>query len=373
MNYTLHRPVGRISIEVSKGRNIRSRDLGLAGNAGCRVYWDPLRCANAKQKEKILAIDKSANTLHEVGYTESKFTTNPTWENFRQSEECQRLKQVLPHHGHFFETEEELAEASGCEFPILQPFRKVDDDGDEPTHHINAELESWEASPGAVVFQIRFRDILNMLPGSDHVFGEVALPLSALLENSEISGWFQVLGAGTTDLAPVKEASTLGVPAVLGDTALVGGLADSALAMALDLPMIWLTVKWIPPEENTGSIEERETDREASAVIQEELLRWEFTNRSHDKLKKLVIGGAGAIQTVSGLAGTLQMIQNFLGKLVGTLEIARNLLNFTVRRNILCVLHQSTYLPGPRQCCATNIFFANSIRVSLYRTRTNRR
>ena len=121
-----------MKICVSKGRNIRSRDLGLAGNVGCRVFWDPLRFANETQKKKILAIDKSATTLHEVGTTESKYTTNPEWEILKESDECRRLKQVLPHHGHYFEAEEDPSQENGCEFPILQPFRKVVDD-DETT------------------------------------------------------------------------------------------------------------------------------------------------------------------------------------------------------------------------------------------------
>ena len=317
---------------VSKGRNIRSRELGLAGNVGCRVFWDPLRYASETQKEKILAIDKSAKTLHEVGSTESKFTTNPSWEHFKHSDECRRLKQVLPHHGHFFETEEDMAQESGCEFPVLQPFRKVeDDDEDDTTQHFNAVLERWEASTGAVVFQIRFRDILNMLPGSDHVFGEVVLPLSALLERGEISGWFQVLDVGTTMFAPVKETASVGMPGLIEEASVVSGMTKSAAEMASDIPKIWLTAKWIPPEENLATIEAHETDREASAVIQEELLRWEVINRDKDKLKQLVVGGSiGAFQTVSGFAGTLQVIQNFLGKLVSTIEAVRNLLNFTV-------------------------------------------
>ena len=50
-----------------------------------------------------------------------------------------------------------------------------------------------------------------------------------------------------------------------------------------------------------------------------------------DKLKQLVVGGSiGAFKTVSGFAGTLQVIQLFLGKVADTLEAVRNLLNFTV-------------------------------------------
>lgn len=295
-----------------------------------------MRYASETQKEKILAIDKSAKTLHEVGTTESKFTTNPEWESFKESDECRRLKQVLPHHGYFFETEEEIATDNGCEFPILQPFRKVDDEGDEETtHHLNAVLERWECSTGAVVFQIRFRDILNMLPGSDHVFGEVVLPLSAILERGEMSGWFQVLDVGTTMFAPVKDVPGVG-KSFNGVDAVVSGLEDSALTLSSDVPKIWLTIKWVPPEENLGTIESRETDREASVVIQEELLRWEAINRNKDKLKQMVVGGSiGAFQTVSGFAGTLQVIQNFLGKLVGTIEAIRNLLNFTVSTAIM--------------------------------------
>lgn len=326
VNYTLHRPIGRVSISVTKGQHIRSRELGLAGNVGCRVYLDPVRFANEKQKEKLINIDKSAKTIHEIGSTEYKFKTNPLWESIHASEECRRLKQVLPHHGYFFETEEELSKESGCDFPVLQPFRRVDDeDGDNP-RFINAALDPWRTSTAGVVFQVRFKDILNMLPGSDHIFGEIALPLATVVEQKEISGWFQVLEVGTKDYVKVDERPMMGQ---VEDTPIVGEPIDQQV-VAHDVAKIFLTLKWNPPEDNLDSIEARETDREASIVIQEELLRWESTNRDKDKLKQLVVGSSiGAFKTVSGFAGTLQVIQNFLGKLANTLEAVRNLLNFT--------------------------------------------
>jgi len=283
---------------------------------GCRVYLDPTRFANEKQKEKIVTLDKSAKTIHEIGATESKFTTNPVWDNVKESEECRRLKQVIPHHGYFFETEEEIAKEAGCEFPVLQPFKKVDDDDDNP-RLVNAALEPWQASAAGVVFQVRFRDILNMLPGSDHLFGEIALPLAKIVEEGEMSGWFQVLEVGTKDFARVNEKPIKGLVA---DTEILGH----------DVPKVFLTVRWTPPG-YLDTDEARETDREASVVIQEELLRWEVTSRDKDRLRQLVVGGSiGAFKTLSGFAGTLQVIQNFLGKVANTLEAVRNLLNFTV-------------------------------------------
>jgi hypothetical protein len=328
VNYTLHRPVGRINIMISRGKHIRSRDLGLAGNVCTRVYWDPLRYSNDKQKEKILAIDKSAATTHDIGLTDSKFTTSPKWDKFHESEESRRLKQVLPHHGHFFETDEEIGHKSAFEFPVLQPFRRLDDDDEK---QLNLTLEPWKASPGGLVFQVSFRDILNMLPGSDHIFGEVSIPFSTLVEKGELSGWFQVLDVGTKEFVIVNEPLSTGVSDIVDDSSVISGLAEVALSNTSDTPQIFLTIKWSPPEKPADNSEAQETDREASLVIQEELQRWAVINSDKDKLKKLVVGGSiGAFKTVSGLTGTVQIIQNFLGKIANTIEAIRNLLNFTV-------------------------------------------
>jgi len=339
MNYTLHRPIGRITIAVSEGENIRSRDLGLSGNVGCRVYWDPLRFAKDKQKARIIAIDKSATTSHEIGWTDSVFTTNPVWTTFIESDECRRLKQVSPHNGHFFETEEEIAMEGGVEFPVLQPFRKLDDGNETVGEMSSVALDHWKASPAAVVVEVRFHDILNMLPGSDHVFGEVVIPLCTLVEKGEISGWFRINPVGTNQCAQVELDSNEYAPELDEGSSFVGGTAETGLSMFSECPKLWVGLKWIPPNENLSSLEARETDREASAVIQEEFLRWAVINRDKDKLKKLVVGGSiGAFKTVSGLAGTLSVIQNFLGHLANALEAVRNLLNFTVSPSRLLVV-----------------------------------
>ncbi|CAB9499353.1 C1 [Seminavis robusta] len=322
VKYSLHRPIGRMDVSVTKGTNIRSRELGLPGNVACRVYYDPLRFASKKQREKLIDVDKSAKTIHDIGTTESKYTAEPVWESLNESDEAKRLKQVLPRHGLFFE--EEASQAESCEFPILQPF-KVDDDDDGDFH--SATLEPWAASTGGVVFQIRFTDILNLLPGSDQIFGEVVIPLSTLVERREMSGWYDVLDVGTKMFSGADESHVNGPPGYIEtDKPVVSGLSEASLAEGTNVPKVFLSLKWSPPDDSTSSIE---TEHEASMVIQEELLRWEVTNRDKDKLKKLVVGTTGAFKTVSGFAGTLQLIQNFLGKVVNTIEAVRNLLNFT--------------------------------------------
>lgn len=280
------------------------------------MYYDPLRYAGEKQKENLELLDKSTKTIHEIGITDFKFATNPKWNEFTESQECMRLKQVLPQHGHFFEKEDDNAKEGGCAFPVLQPFRRVDDgeDDDNPLH-INATLEPWKVSTAAVVFQIRFQDLLSMLPGSDHILGEVVVPLATLIQEQQISGWFKVLEVGTKDFVREDEHKSTVVDESSG----------------LEASKVFLTLTWSPPEDGLDTDDARETARETSIVIQEELLRWEATNRDKDKLRKLVIGRSiGAFKTVSGFAGTLQVIQNFLGKVVNTLEAVRNLLNFTV-------------------------------------------
>lgn len=360
VKYTLHRPISTVSVNVTQGKHIRSRETGLAGNVGCRVYWDPLRLANDKKKEKLLAIDKSTDTTHEIGFTDSNFTVHPKWSKIQESDEARRLKQVLPHHGHFFEEEEEEKEKTHVEFPVLQPFRKVEYDTDDNPQHLNAALEPWTASPGAIIFQVHFRDILNMLPGSDQVFGEVAIPFSQLVERHEINGWFPIMDVGTKEFLPNdNDVMTDELQDMIAASPTEKGLVDAALTTTNDKPKIHLTVKWSPPEETMKSLDALDTEREASMVIQEELLRWTAINRDKGKLRQLVVGGSiGAFKTVSGLAGTLQVIQNFLGKLVDMIERIRNALNFTVRFRVVnwCgnltlisiqFSHVSTYTSSP--------------------------
>jgi hypothetical protein len=293
VNYTLHRPVGRINVSVTEGKNIRSRELGLAGNVGCRVFYDPLRCASEKERARIIAIDKSAKTTHEIGVTESKYTSNPIWEIFSESAEAKRLRQVLPHHGYFFEPEHDVAKAQGNVFPVLQPFVRVDNDREDNPRHINAELAPWTKATGAIVYQIRFRDILSMLPGSDHIFGEVVIPLSTLAERGKLSGWFEVLEVDATDFMAANTVTTSRVSRLEQDK-------SGSSAAGTDIAKILISVEWVPPEDGSNSTEQ---EIEASLVIQEELLKWEVTSRDKDKLKQLVFGGSiGAFKTVSGFA-----------------------------------------------------------------------
>jgi hypothetical protein len=63
-------------------------------------------------------------------------------------------------------------------FPMLQPIRSIQDEV--------FLLSPWESSGGAIVFEVRFVDVLSLIPGSEYSLGEVAIPLSNLVDSGEI-------------------------------------------------------------------------------------------------------------------------------------------------------------------------------------------
>jgi len=294
VKYSLHRPVGLLNVSVKRGRSIRSHELGLPGGAGCLVMWDPVRSMPEEKKERAVSLDQSMQATHEIGSTDYVFMTNPTWERMTESETAKRLKLLLPNHGKFFESSGSKGGQNGVEYPVLQPFAAVRDD--------LQVLKPWSSSPAAIVVQVKFKDVFNLIPGSEHTLGEVVIPFSSLAINGTISGWFNVLDVGTKALVEGSEEASVG------------------------LPQIFLELNWTPP----STVDERseETEREASFVIQEEMVRAAVVSR-HQKLG-IVGSSVGAFNTVRGLSGNLLMVQNTLGNAVYFVESAKSTFNFTV-------------------------------------------
>jgi hypothetical protein len=232
---------------------------------------------------------------------------NPVWTNVFESSEAKRLKQLLPDEGSFFaiETEEGTKPPSHSRliFPLLQPIKAAQIPGKASSQ---VELDSWSKSYGAIVVQVRFLDVINRLPGFDDVLGEVALPISKIIENGEIHGWFQVLDVGTTHALPVSGTEEQGP---------VGN----------ETPLIYLCIKWQKPKEGIGITD---TDREGSIVVAQELVR-SAIKASANKLD-LIGSSVGAFNKVWGLGGNIQTVQNALGGLLDFVERFRNALNFTV-------------------------------------------
>lgn len=298
VDHRLHRPAGRLSVCVESGRGIRSADLGLPGVTYCRVYWDPKRYLDGSKEKKSLALDSLSNSLHEIGTTNSLYSMNPKWNKFDASEEALRLKYLLPSNsdGDFFGHNLTPEPVTHIEFPVLQPLA-VSQNQDLPV------LKDWAESIGAVIFDVKFQDAIALVPGSEYTLGEVVIPFAQLTQHKEISGWFRVLDEGTTRMVAL-------------------GTSDSERS---DGPQIRICVKWTPPLSSAEI--PSETDREASLVIQEELLRAAVAAKE----RKLGFLGSslGAINTVRGLGDHLLMVQNTLGSALDLIGLVRCALNFS--------------------------------------------
>lgn len=333
VKYSVFRPIGRLHVSVLRGKNIRSRDLGLPGSAGCRVYWDPFRyCENEKKKASLISIDSSMSASHDMGRSNFQYSASPEWYEVQESEETKRLQQLIPRQGEFFGSQLEtsgdgahssLSETNAespatCVFPVLQPIRVGQQKGSvhgKEGGDQTVDLDSWESTTSAVVVEVRFQDVLNRLPGFDDVLGEVSFPLSQIIKDGETRGWFRV-----TD----PESASDGRPRV--DNYIKSSVNAEAVQNEQTEPEVYVKIKWIPPESNDDNID---SEREASVVIAEEMIR----SASQAKSNGIDLMGSsiGAFNTVTGLSGHVHMIQNALGSTLDIVESIRNAFNFTVR------------------------------------------
>jgi hypothetical protein len=317
VNYTLHRPVGLVSVGVLRGKNIRSPELGLPGNVGCRVYWDPTRYATEKRKQAAFALDKSAAATHDIGSTNFLYAMNPVWHQMTESAGAKRLQLLLPNGGDFFDTTRRETQKEAIDFPILQPF--------EESNALPA-LVPWTSSCGALVVEVKFHDVLNILPGSDYAVGEVSIPFSRLAKAGSLEGWFHVLDVGTTRVLPTstQEGDSLDSGAHKAKEPPTNPAIDES-------PQVFLRINWTAPEHSDERIDNElilESQREASFVIQEEMVRSAVMSRQQ---KFDVVGTSiGAFNRFRGLSGNLLLVQNTLGLILDTFEAFRNAFNFSV-------------------------------------------
>lgn len=330
VKYSVYRPIGRLHISVYRGRNIRSRDLGLPGLAGSRIYFDPFRyCSNEKKKASLISVDSSMTASHDIGTSNFQYSASPVWETMYESEETKRLQQLIPSQGEFFgahlesscdparslsETNEQAP--ATCIFPVLQPIRVTKQrqgsvhgkgSGDQTV----VELDKWDSTSSALVVEVRFQDVLNKLPGFDDILGEVSFPLSKIIKDGETRGWFRVAdtGAESDVLPPVADFPK----------------SSTGTEAEQNYPEVYLEIKWIPPESNDDNID---SEREASIVIAEEMIR--SASQAKNTGLDLMGSSIGAFNTVTGLSGHVHMIQNALGSTLDTVESIRNAFNFTV-------------------------------------------
>lgn len=293
INFDVHRPVGLIRLNVIKGRNIRSPELGLAGNVGCRVYWDPIRLMPEKQRKKAIEVDESVSAAHEFGCTPFVFGTEPAWDRMIKSERAMRMNVLLPSRGTFFDSDDD---GNSISFPILQP---INIRGDLQV------LDPWESSSAAVVIEIRLADLLNFIPGSEYTLGEVVIPFRDLLADREVSEWYNV------------------------DGTFAGNETRESESAKNDRPQLFISLRWQPPPENTSN-RFLETEREASYAIQEEMVHSAIVTRSQKEKANLLTSSIGAFNSVRGISANLQTIQNQLGTALDFCESCLHGVDFSV-------------------------------------------
>jgi len=208
------------------------------------------------------------------------------------SEEAKRLSQLFPDEGGFFSADT----GSECfEFPVLQPgsFKGR-----------SFDLKPWSKSSAAIVFEVRFSDLVNIIPGAEYVLGEVVVPLSDLVAEGSVNGWFRLTGPGSQTMARSGKE----------------GRTDDD-----DSPQVHIDLRWISPNHLFGSSSAMEI--EASSVVQEEMVK---SAVMHQQQKISLFGSSiGAFNTVRGLSSNLQTVQNALGSLLDSAESAMNLFNFS--------------------------------------------
>lgn len=303
MKCPLHRPLGFLQVSIPKGRNLRSRDLGLPGSVGCHVFWHPHRyCADDDAAKLLSFTDKLLTSHHDVGDTNYLYTANPDWNNLRESNDSKRLRQVTMPETGAGQIGENDRNHDYVELPVPQPIQNLAENAyGADKSQTDISLSPWTTLPGAIVIQVRFADVINVLPGFEDILGEVAIPISKVIQKGEYRGWFQVVEAGSKHFVRCDEN-------------------DGA-----DSPRIFVDLKWKVPVSTDDHL--TDLDRESSIMVTEEMVRAALRNsrNRHD-----IIGSSmGALNTFKGLGETVQSIQNTLGNAVDMIERVRNLFNFT--------------------------------------------
>ena len=288
----VHKPIGMVKVQIMKGLNLKYPEFGFPGSASCRVFLDLTRFLSADDRKSAVSADKAMSALHELCCTESIYSSDPTWQYPTESVESRRLRQLFPSDGSFFEYGHGTNPIFA--FPILQPGRH---DGQAFV------LEPWSTSSSAIVFEVRFSDLVSIVPGTERVLGEVVVPVSKLISDGEMRGWFKVHETGKHDKETPRHGKIL---------------RDGS-------PQLQIQLTWVPPEELFGSSPDRE--REASAFVQEEMVRAAVLSCQQNI--NLLGSSIGAFNTVRGLSTTLRSVQNVLGALLDAAESFLNIFNFS--------------------------------------------
>lgn len=353
VNYHGHRPTGTLRVSVIRGQHLTPQNgLGIPGSLVSTVIWDPIKYLDDKSRDKILECDPTSKAVYHIGETESSSVTfNPEWKKMHCSDQLQRLKQLLPNTNFISESNPhdtinsngvfvEGKSGQSLEMPILQPMTAprqqstvdIEEEEEEEGENVDEiELMPWDASHGAIVIQVRFTDVLSKLPIFDHVLGEVVIPFKNIVTNG-IDSWFQVLPKGTLETiediptdesklesenADVKSFLTrLTDPDSLRDV-------DEEPDAETHMPRIYIKAQFTPPEDDITDI-----GLETSIVVAEHMI-WSANTASKDS-RGFIGSSLETFNTVRGVTGQVQYLQNQLGKILDIIEKLRNLFNFTV-------------------------------------------
>lgn len=258
---------------------------------------------SSKKKDKIITLDKATRSTHDIGTTFYVYSVNPEWDQIIPSFGMKRLRQVFPRDGIFFDSSagDTLKE---IDFPVLQPFKKQNDEV--------FSLEPWTRSGGGIVIEVKFNDVLSVIPGSEYSMGEISIPFVDIVKRGKLSGWYPVTDNDSGLFASPTQSNYQNKKEVI----------DSESS----IPQVFLKLAWIPPASKNDA--EWETEKEASHVIQEEMVKSALLNQQ----QKLSIVGTsiGAFNTVRGLTGNLLLVQNTLGAALDIVEQFVQVWNFTV-------------------------------------------
>ncbi len=166
----------------------------------------------------------------------------------------------------------------------------------------------------------------NILP-FDFRIGEVVIPFHKIVDE-KVDGWFQVLPKGTLETiedSPSedhKEGDKKSFLTRLTDPDTESPGIDEKENQD-KVPRIHIKAEFIPPDENITDI-----DRETSIVVAEHMI-WS-SNATKDRRAGFIGSSLETFNTVRGVTGQVQLLQNQLGIILDIIETIRNTFNFTV-------------------------------------------
>jgi hypothetical protein len=360
---SVHRSIAIVKVMVSQGRNIRSKELGLPGRYKASVTWRPNQIMTANEKEQREQIGALA-PLFLGTTTTSSVTVNPVWQRIRENDEILKLKSLLydtkaqisdenihsqsqPHPHHFKDegSHDEYSENSlssdpfdekkAFTAPILQPVKvsRVFDGLGEENEGTSLRLRQlpWEECSGSVIVQVVSDNVLNKLLIYEDIVGEVEIPFSQLMNGLEIDageyelkGWFSLTAkqAPSPSHDPGKRITTVERE----------GSTSSLDDVYQEEPEVYLCLRLILPEARVTTASDSE--KELSAAVADEMIRAASLAKSNASSGSVIGNGLNTINTVGGLLGNIQMIQNQMGSILDKIESVLNIFTWAVSIDI---------------------------------------